>query len=310
MNGFYSKQVFGFSFFIFGFCSAQAGNAQAPKMQLSDCAIYKDFAADIDYRNPKSVATNYMNGALNWLEASLGHDLSATEIQKRDTCVLLALQAGADANNTQSNAAPILQAVSNKDEVAVNALLRFKANPNAKEKGFVDGSSISVLHLACESGNENIALALISAGADPAPNQALWEAASFAESRVVETMIKTGKVPKDQLTHFSEIGDDAQTALDTSEIHVSALNEYFKKFKDQSSVSEKLEYVNGTIIYAYYIWLPSLKKGSDPDAFVNDLLKRQLQVSSLLKSAGWSCHQPNCGIAMDEVPDLNDLQDQ
>ena len=288
-----SLMTFGFS----AFAAVKSSPPSSSATTYQNCVKYTLGMDSFGTTNPKDIASNFLNGALDQLE--LLDPPSQAEVQKRETCVLLSLQHGADANNTKYYTAPLLMAISDKDVNDVQALLQYKANPNVKDSAMTGSSKISALQRACEGGNEDIAIALINAGADPTFNAPLWAAASSAESKVVAAMLKTGKVPVNQLTVFSEIGDDSETALDASDSRVAALNQYFTQFTASSSISDKLDAAN-EILYANYVELPMLKTGTDPDAYLKNLLQKQTQVSSLLKSAGWSCHKPHCGV---DLPD-------
>lgn len=267
----------------------------APAANYQSCASYASYLLGTVYNpKPQDLATIYLDGALDELE--LDTPPSAAEAQKRDACVLMSLQHGADPNNKKTYTAPLLMAISDKDVTAARALLQYKADPNVQDEALAGRGQISALQRACgENGGEDIAIELIHAGADPVVGQPLWTAASSAEARAVAEMLKTKKIPVNQLSKFSDIDDDSETALDASEYRVHDLTQYFVKYNASSSVSDKIGAAND-ILYADYVVRPMLRSGSDPDAYLKDLLQDQKQVSDLLKAQGWTCHKPNCGI--------------
>ena len=68
-------------------------------------------------------------------------------------------------------------------------------------------------------------------------------------------MLDTLKIPINQLISFSDIGDDAQTALDPSEYRIVVLKKYFEKFDTSNAdVKEKLDFINNQILYNFYIF--------------------------------------------------------
>jgi len=268
------------------------------KMQLSDCAEFDTTEEAIDAVSTRDKATIYLNGALNQLEATINGPLKPSEIKRRDTCVALALANGADPNNHKTWAPPLLMATSANDTAAARLLLAKGANPNTRDVNEFANQHLTVLQQACDKGNQALALALLDAGADPTADSVLWDAAGYAEVQVVNAMLKSGKISRNQLTKFSEYPgiDDAETALDASETRVAALKQYSQKLSPTSPLEDKLDFINGTLLYVYYIGQPTLDEKSDPDAYVRDLLQRQTQVSDSLRTAGWVCHQKNCGI--------------
>lgn len=275
-------------------CSAAATTPSKPSssaIAYQSCAKYAQNEVVFD-NTAKGIASVTLDGALDELE--MMNPPSVQEQQKRDACVLMSLQHGADPNNTKVYSAPLLMAISDKDATAVQLLLQYKANPNVQDDAVTGGTKVTALQRACDSNNEDIPLALVNAGADVVLNTPLWAASANAEPRVVAAMLKTGKIPVSQLTKFSDAFDDAETALDASDSRVDALTKYFSQTA-QASASDKLDAAN-EVIYAYYVTLQNLPTGTNADVVMKDLLQRQSQVSSLLKSAGWTCHQPNCGI--------------
>ena len=290
----YSKGIF-FTIVLANIFNLAYADISSDLIDFRECKAYDTMGQAAEATNSKDQASLYLNAALNRMEAEFDGPLTAAEIQKRDACAIATLQNGADANNTLGYTAPLLMAISSNDEVAAYALLQYKADPNILDQG-LSGGTISALHRACESGNEKMALDLINAGADPKVNEVLWTASSSAESQVVDAIIKTGKVPVNQLIKFSDLDtdEDAQTALDASDYRIDSLNNYFKN-QANATKDAKLTAAN-SILYSLYIMAPQLKSTDDPDSAMKDLLNKQTQISTSLKAAGWSCHQKNCGI--------------
>lgn len=252
-------------------------------------------------------ATLYLNAALDFMSVNIEAKPTDEEIAQRNKCVELALDAGADPNgvsNDKDAIVPLALAVRNNDEFAVKALLDHHAEPNASDNSL--GRPKPLLKSALTAASQDIAMDLIRAGADITVPDLLWLAAAEGDDKVVDLMIQSKKIPVNQITKFSDLDDDeGQTALDPSEREVHALLGYQKKFPADSKASDqdKVMEVNNVLYYFYPLksQLPVPAAGAravvDPDAFINELLTRQQNVSSLLKAAGWTCKEDHCGIA-------------
>lgn len=82
----------------------------------------------------------------------------------REKVIDLLAKNGGDVNAVnQAGRTPLYSAVQANHLQAVQALIKHKANPNAK----IGQSRETVLHLACSSGRFQIAEALLEGGADP-----------------------------------------------------------------------------------------------------------------------------------------------
>lgn len=257
----------------------------------------------------KKVATIYLNASLDFSSLRIDAKLSKEEIVERNKCVEIALEAGADPDsngraknetNPYSYAppAPLVRAVYYNNEVAVKMLLDHKANPNIPDTSM--GTPFPLMNTALYKSQE-IALALIDAGIDLTTPHLLWIAAGNAADEVIDVLIQSKKIPVNELNKFTDYTTDeeAETALDSSESRLSALITYKKKFSSNSEMSleEKLSEVNSVLYYNYPL-RPQLKMSEtvDPDAFINDLLIQQQNVSNSLKAAGGTCNLENCGI--------------
>ena len=294
--------------------------------QLSDCRKYLGYAHDpSEYQNPVQVATVYLNAVLDFQE-EMGTDLDAKisddEMNRRNACAQMALDAGADPNsNAEYNdkdgmmkdiPSPLVRAVNNNDEAAVKLLLARNANPNVDDASL--GQPIPLIKSALSRSTQEIVLDLIHAGADITIPGLLWSASASGLDQVVDALIQSQKIPVNQITKFSDDPSEVgQTALDVSESNLDALNGYQKKFPTGSSASLQDKFLEADrILYYHYPMMPQLnmrpsqnQPSVDPDVFMSKLLQRQQHISQALKSAGWKCQQDNCGIL---VFDSNDDQ--
>ncbi len=278
-------------------------SASGTTQKYSDCNRYNEFGFSSGNGDEKKQANYILDGAV--YRESID-PLPSSEIAARDWCVSQALAHGADPNNTQSYQAPLINAVSNSDDAAALALLKYKANPNAASEGLgVSNRSIPVLLTACEYADDTIVLALLEAGADPVPGEPLWMAASMADDIAVQALLNTGKIPVNQLSQFGSDPAQAQTALDASEARLDALSTYFKVNQGKSN-ADKVDYANSVFIRSYYLGYPTIKAGTDVDKYVQKLQIKQQNVSAILKSKGWSCHEDNCGIIVDTPSPTDD----
>jgi hypothetical protein len=269
-------------------------SAQADSL---NCIKYKDFGASLFSNDPKAGATDILNGALFRLD----DQISAAEIDERDSCIEKAIADGADVNNTSGSFLPLVKAVQNRDEREVHALLAAHADANATDKvlGEPSGTGRTVLQIACSNLSEQIVLDLVRAGADPVKGEPLWSAAAGAMDQAVEALLNTGKIPVNQLATFGQAADPnfSQTALDASVEREDQLAKYFSTFAQNKNAKEKIDYVNFTIFYAEYIFAPRLVAGKDdPDMVMKSYQRRQSHVTALLKAKGWTCYQDNCGV--------------
>jgi|GEM_PF-4414651 len=287
--------------------------------QLSDCRKYLGYTHDpSQFSDPRKVATVYLNGVLDFQDR-MGVDfdakISTDEVLERNTCAKMALDAGADPNsNAEYNdpdgfakdfPGPLVRAVTNNDEPAVQLLLSRQANPNVADGGM--GRPIPLLKSAFFHASQDIIIELITAGADVTIPDLLWVASSNAADQVVDILIAGKKIPVNQITRFTDYADDqGQTALDVSEANVNALSGYLKKIPagTQPSFQDKVFEAN-RILYYHYPFLPQLKLKpassepvADPDSVIAQLLQRQQHVSSSLKAAGWTCKEDNCGVVV------------
>lgn len=269
-----------------------------------------------DVTDPQKRATIYLNAVLDFMSVDVEAKPSDEEIAQRNKCVELALDAGADPNGDgidKDMPVPLARAVRDNDEPAVRALLDHKANPNASDTSL--GRQTPLLKSALTAASQDVVIDLIQAGADVTIPDLLWLAAAEGDDKVVDLLIQSKKIPVNQITEFSDLDDDeGQTALDPSERGVHALLGYQKKFPVGSTVSdqEKVLEANGVLYYIYPLkpQLPIPAAGAravvDPDAFINELLIRQQNVSNLLKAAGWTCKEDHCGIADIDSAGSND----
>lgn len=256
-------------------------------------------------KDPKQIATIYLNASIDVSNLSYDIKLTQAEMDERNKCVELALEAGADPDSTGrkedpnsifKSPPPIVRAVRNGNKEAVKLLLEYKANPNVMDTSL--GNGIPLMNTAIYTSQE-IALDLINAGIDLTTPHLMWIAAGNAADEVVDLLIQSKQIPINQLNKFTDFSDEeGQTALDSSESRLFALVKYQKKISanPQMSVQDKIFEANGVLYYNYPL-IPQLKMASgDPDAFMNDLQKRQENVSALLKAAGGVCNEENCGI--------------
>lgn len=259
--------------------------------------------------DPKQIATIYLNAVLDFSQTDPDTKPSAEEIAQRNICVNLALDAGADPNSNGTfnsspgdnqvlgpDPVPLVRAVNDNDEVAVNALLNHKADPNALDTSV--GRSLPLLKSSISRASQEISVDLINAGADLTVPDLLWVASSNAADKVVDVLIQSKKIPVNQITRFSDLSDDpGETAMDVSERAVAALQSYLSKYPvgSTASIQNKISDLNRILYYVYPL-MPRLTNSQDPDAFMNQLLQRQQNVSHLLKAAGWSCKQDDCGV--------------
>lgn len=259
-----------------------------------------------DAADPQKRANIYLSAALDFMSVDVEAKPSAEEIAERNKCVELALDAGADPNGNgldHDTLVPLARAVSDDDEPAVKVLLDHKADPTFDT---TFDRPKPLLKSALVAASQDVAIDLIQAGADVSTPDLLWLAAAEGDDKVVDLLIQSKKVPVNQITKFTDFDDDeGQTALDPSEREVHALLSYQKKFPAGSSGSDqdKVMEVNNVLYYFYPLkkQLPVPSAGAraavDPDAFINDLLVRQQNVSKSLKAAGWTCKEDHCGIA-------------
>ena len=283
--------------------------------ELYQCKKYLGLVYDPSMEtDAKKIATIYLNGVLDFMDVDLDTPPSPEEIIERNKCVELALAAGADpdsngmkkdSDNTMPFEAPVplAKAVHDNDEVAVKILLKYKANPNAQDTSSLN--PISLLKTSLFISSQEIALDMINAGSDLTVPDLMWSAAGNAADKVVDALIKSKKIPVNQISKFGDASDDeGETALDASERGVYALKSYQKKFAGNSSasLSDKIEEVNHILYYTYPfknrlpIPKPDSSNSVDPDAYISELLSHQQNISDTLKAAGWSCKQENCGI--------------
>lgn len=269
------------------------------------CRKFLGYIYSINYeKDPKKVATIYLNASID--VSNLSYDVKPTqaEMDERNKCVKLALEEGADPDSSGrdestysfKSPAPLVRAVRNNNKEAVKLLLEYKANPSVEDTSL--GNAIPLMNTAIYT-NQEIAVDLINAGIDLTTPHLLWIAAGNAADEVVDLLIQSKQIPVNQLNKFSSYSDEeGQTALDSSESHLFALAKYQKKIaaNPKMSLQDKIFEANGVLYYNYPL-IPQLKMASgDPDAFMNDLQKRQENVSALLKAAGGVCNEENCGI--------------
>jgi hypothetical protein len=282
---------------------------------LAQCRQYLSDLYDISEGNtPQKVATIYLNGVLDFMvNADPDAKLSDQEIAQRNSCVVLALNAGADPNSNgvyydpdgMGNSdvpVPLVRAVTDNDEPAVKTLLDNKADPNAVDNTM--GGPIPLLKSSLYQ-SQDISVDLINAGADVTVKDLLWTAAANADDKVVDALLQTKKIPVNQVDKFTDFPDDqGETALDVSEQAVYALKGYQKKFSANSTatVQQKIEDANHILYYTYPL-KPQLKYPAngaapaiDPDTLISKLLTRQQSISTELKAAGWTCIEDKCGI--------------
>lgn len=283
--------------------------ANAVRASLSQCHKYLGYMYNSSYESePKKIASIYLNAALDFTALSLDARPGIEEVADRNKCALLALELGADPDSNGEDKkegdpiyferpTPLSRAVHSNNEGAVKILLDHKADPNIPDSSM--GASNPLLNTAIYKSQE-IALALINAGADLTTPHLLWIASGNAADLVVDQLILSKKIPVNQLVKFTDYTTDeeAETALDASENTLFALLKYKKKFASNSKVSleDKIAEANH-ILYYHYPLKPQLKMSEkDPDAFMIKMLSRQQNVSNSLKSAGWKCNLENCGI--------------
>lgn len=278
---------------------------------LSQCQKFLGLMYNPYYENdPKKAAAIYLNAALDFTARSLDAKPSSEEIAERNKCALLALEAGADPDSngeirnvddhySYSAPAPLVRAVNNNNEAAVRILLDHKANPNIEDTSM--GMPIPLMNTALYKSQE-IAVDLINAGIDLTTRNLLWIAAGNAADIVVDLLIQSKKIPVNQISTFGDeysSDEEGETALDASESNLFALAAYQKKFSSNSKISlqDKISAANRVLYYNYPL-KPQLKMSEavDPDAFINNLMIRQQNVSNSLKAAGWICKKDNCGI--------------
>ncbi len=283
---------------------------QALRKRMNSCQKFLGYTYDVNYaKDTQKIATIYLNASLNYFEY-LDTKITAQELNERNKCAELALQEGADPDSNGKekkedsglsfeSPAPIVRAVRSGNEAAVKLLLEYKANPNAKDDSM--GNAVPLLNTAIYSNpSQEIALALIEAGADLSTPHLLWIAAGNAADKVVEQLIISNKIPVNQLSKFTDYSDEeGQTALDTSESNIFALEKYKKKIDSDSqmSLTDKILEANN-VLYYHYPLKPQMKVKDviDPENFMDDLMTRQQNVSNLLKAAGGVCNEKNCGI--------------
>ena len=277
---------------------------------LSQCRKFLGYLYNPYYEtDPKKVAAIYLNAALDYTAKSYDAKPGKEEIAERNKCVELALEAGADPDSNGetrkvddhysfSAPAPLARAVENNNGAAVKILLANNANPNVKHTSM--GLPAPLMNTALYKSQE-IAVDLINAGIELTTPNLLWIASANAADIVVELLIQSNKIPVNQVNKFGDeySQEEGETALDVSENNLFALTKYQKKFSSNPKISlqDKLSAANSVLYYNYPL-KPQLKMSEtvDPDAFINDLINRQQNISDSLKAAGWTCKKENCGI--------------
>lgn len=277
---------------------------------LSQCRKFLGLLYNPYYEaDPKKAATIYLNASLDFSSLRIDAKLSTDEIAERNRCAELALKAGADPDSNGRDKkddgpysfappVPLVRAVYYNNVDGVKLLLDHQANPNIPDTSM--GTPFPLMNTALYK-SQDIALALINAGIDLTTPHLLWIAAGNAADDVVDVLIKSEKIPVNELNKFTDYTTDeeAETALDSSESRLNALITYQKKISSNTemSVEEKLSEVNSVLYYNYPL-RPQLKMSEtlDPDAYINELLIQQQNVSNSLKAAGGTCNLENCGI--------------
>nr|BDT28929.1 ankyrin repeat domain-containing protein [Bacteriovorax sp. HI3] len=272
---------------------------------FASCKKFLGYMYDTNYvKDTKKVATIYLNAAVDVTNLSYDTKPSKAEMDERNKCVKLALETGADPDSSGRDEStysfksplPLVRAVRNNNKEAVKILLEYKANPNVEDTSL--GNAVPLMNTAIYT-NQEIAVDLINAGIDLTTPHLLWIAAGNAADEVVDLIIQSKQIPVNQLNKFTDFSDEeGETALDSSESRLFSLLKYKKKIaaNPKMSVQDKIIEANGVLYYNYPL-IPQLKMSSgDPDAFMNDLQKRQERVSELLKAAGGVCQEDNCGI--------------
>ncbi|AUN98777.1 hypothetical protein C0V70_11835 [Bacteriovorax stolpii] len=272
---------------------------------FAQCRKFLGYMYSTDYtKDPKKIATTYLNASIDVSNLSYDVKPTQTEMDERNKCVKLALEEGADPDSSGrdestysfKSPAPLVRAVRNNNKEAVKLLLEYKANPNVEDTSL--GNGIPLMNTAIYTSQE-IAVDLINAGIDLTTPHLLWIAAGNAADEVVDLLIQSKQIPVNQLNKFTDFSDEeGETALDSSEARLFSILKYKKKIaaNPKMPLQDKIIEANGVLYYNYPL-MPQLKMTSgDPDAFMNDLQKRQEHVSELLKAAGGVCQEDNCGI--------------